>query len=76
MPTTGSAAILQPMPTTTITRAFGNANFHVGDAYSFAMGDEHFDGVICGLGAADDTHWSVTLEMTDHEQRRMLAATS
>ncbi len=40
------------------------------------MGDEHFDGVICDLGAADETHWSVTLEMTDDEHRRMLAATS
>jgi hypothetical protein len=34
------------MRTITITRAFGDANFHVGEAYSFATGDEHFDGVI------------------------------
>lgn len=64
------------MPTTTITRAFGDANFHIGDAYSFAVGDEHFDGVICDLQAADDTHWSITLDMTDDEHRRMLASQS
>jgi hypothetical protein len=62
------------MQTTTITRAIGDANFHVGDTYSFAVGDEHFDGVIRDLGAADDTHWSITLEMTDDEHRRMLAS--
>jgi hypothetical protein len=69
-----TACDTQPMQTTTIIRAFGDANFHIGDAYSFAVGDEHFDGVICDLGAADDTHWSVTLEMTDDEYRRMLAS--
>jgi|HubBroStandDraft_6_1064221.scaffolds.fasta_scaffold05284_12 hypothetical protein len=62
------------MPTATITRAFGEANFHIGDAYRFVMEDEYFDGVICDLGAADDTHWSITLEMTDDEHHRMLAS--
>jgi hypothetical protein len=62
------------MPTTTITRAFGDANFHVGDTYNFAMGDERFDGVISDLRVADDTHWSITLEMTGDEHHRMLAS--
>jgi len=60
------------MPTVIVARAAGYA-FRVGDLYRFERDGQHFDGVVREIGAVEERHMEITLEMSTAEYRRILA---
>jgi hypothetical protein len=64
---------MRTMQTTTLTRPANEAP--VPDAcFAFDVGDEQFVGVVREVVAIDRARADITVEMTNSEHRRMLAA--
>jgi hypothetical protein len=64
------------MPTIKVERLRQDGPFQVGATYGVAAGepDEHFSGVVVGVRPTGPKHVEVTVELSDAEHGRLLAA--